>query len=153
MDLQEQRLRIVTLMCATPSGAGNTGRPSRPAVSNDTIVEFGHSINSPVKPLRDVIGDTAASLADHRLNFDSDFSTTEAGARRPSAPCLEKPLRLGNGSVRQSKRDVLSRVVLQKPPPIERLPESRVLPRGNCVNRSKLQPTSGNLTSGTKTAE
>ena len=57
--LQEQPFRLLTVFVER-SGQVVTREELRNRLwPNDTIVEFGHSINSAIKRLRDVLGDTA----------------------------------------------------------------------------------------------
>jgi TolB-like protein/DNA-binding winged helix-turn-helix (wHTH) protein/Flp pilus assembly protein TadD len=59
IGLQEQSFRILTVMVEHPGELVTRDELRERLWPNDTIVEFGHSINSAIKRLRDVLGDTA----------------------------------------------------------------------------------------------
>jgi TolB-like protein/DNA-binding winged helix-turn-helix (wHTH) protein/Tfp pilus assembly protein PilF len=57
--LQEQPFRLLTVLVERPGDVVTREELRDRLWPNDTTVEFGHSINSAVKRLRDVLGDTA----------------------------------------------------------------------------------------------
>ena len=59
IGLQEQPFRILTVMVEHPGELVTRDELRDRLWPDDTIVEFGHSINSAIKRLRDVLGDTA----------------------------------------------------------------------------------------------
>jgi TolB-like protein/DNA-binding winged helix-turn-helix (wHTH) protein/Flp pilus assembly protein TadD len=59
ISLQEQPFRLLTVLLERPGDVVTREELRNRLWPNDTTVEFGHSINSAVKRLRDVLGDTA----------------------------------------------------------------------------------------------
>jgi DNA-binding winged helix-turn-helix (wHTH) protein len=59
--LQEQPLQILAMLVARPGDVVTREEIREQLWSNDTTVEFDHSINAAIKRLRDALGDSADS--------------------------------------------------------------------------------------------
>lgn len=116
--LQEQLFQLLTLLLER-SGEVVTREELRNRLwPNDTTVEFGHSINSAVKRLRDVLGDTAdkpkyvETVARRGYRFLPPVDWEEAGPTETTTSIAEPP----NGAAASTVMEPVIPTVPEKRP-------------------------------------